>query len=107
MTNHSPDSLMPQISVAESLGDPQLIHWLSNLKLEQSVIDRIVLEEYTLDDLLNHVSKSDLKRFNLKGIENFHFLFLTALIARVTRFNRNLIFKRWNRIENLEIDFGI
>ncbi|KAK6633749.1 hypothetical protein RUM44_004356 [Polyplax serrata] len=65
-TVHSPDSLAPQISVTDTASDPEMVVWLSNLGLEQSVIDKVLLEEYTLDDL-NYINRSDLKRLNLKG----------------------------------------
>lgn len=67
IANHSPDGLVPQISVTEGPTDPVLAYWLSNIGLEQQVIDRIVMEEYTLNDILNDITKSDLERLNLKG----------------------------------------
>lgn len=69
MTNHSPEILLPQISISESggAGDPALTRWLLDLDLNQQTIDRINLEEYTLDDFLNHLTKADLRRLNLRG----------------------------------------
>lgn len=67
MTNHSPEILLPQISVSDSGGDPALAKWLLDLDLSQQTIDRILLEEYTLDDFLRHITKADLRRLNLKG----------------------------------------
>ncbi|KAL0280973.1 UNVERIFIED_CONTAM: hypothetical protein PYX00_002114 [Menopon gallinae] len=66
-TNHSPVSLLPQISVTDISTDPALVLWLTDLGLDQHTIDRIALEEYTLDDLLNHVTRADIRRMNLKG----------------------------------------
>ena len=69
MTNHSPDCcLVPQISTTENYNDPELSKWLSEVVgLEQNVVDKFLTEEYTLDDVLNQITRTDLKRLNLKG----------------------------------------
>ncbi|XP_059490906.1 mitogen-activated protein kinase kinase kinase 15 isoform X2 [Neocloeon triangulifer] len=66
----SADSGVPQINVSlNSPGviDQKLIDWANSLELDNITLEKIVWEEYTLDDLLYFVSRDDLKRLNLRG----------------------------------------
>ena len=47
--------------------DPALVKWLENLGLNTKSIDRIISEELTLEDVLDLMSRDDLKRLGLKA----------------------------------------
>ena len=47
--------------------DPALVKWLQNLGLNASSIDRIIGEDLTLSDVLELMSRDDLKRLGLKA----------------------------------------
>eukprot|EP00092_Neocalanus_flemingeri_P056406 GFUD01066862.1.p1 GENE.GFUD01066862.1~~GFUD01066862.1.p1 ORF type:complete len:1314 (-),score=252.38 GFUD01066862.1:291-4232(-) len=47
--------------------DPALVTWLQNLGLNNASIDRIVSEDLTLSDVLDLMSRDDLKRLGLKA----------------------------------------
>ena len=47
--------------------DPDLVKWLQNLGLNASSIDRIIGEDLTLSDVLELMSRDDLKRLGLKA----------------------------------------
>ncbi|KAM0736160.1 Mitogen-activated protein kinase kinase kinase 15 [Formica fusca] len=47
--------------------DMALVDWLRNLQVDDISIDRFLYEEYTLEDILCHVTRDDLRRLNLKG----------------------------------------
>ncbi|XP_012228060.1 mitogen-activated protein kinase kinase kinase 15 isoform X2 [Linepithema humile] len=47
--------------------DSDLVNWLRNLQIDETSIDRLVCEEYTLEDILHHVTRDDLRRLNLRG----------------------------------------
>jgi len=47
--------------------DPALITWLQNLGLNTTSIDRIVSEDLTLSDVLDLMTRDDLKRLGLKA----------------------------------------
>merc|ERR1719430_2491525 len=47
--------------------DPELVTWLENLGLNTSSIDRIVSEDLTLRDVLDLMSRDDLKRLGLRA----------------------------------------
>jgi len=51
----------------ETTRDPALVHWLQNLGLSKNAIDRIVNEDLTLNDVLDLMSRDDLKRLGLKA----------------------------------------
>ncbi|CAG5088317.1 Similar to MAP3K15: Mitogen-activated protein kinase kinase kinase 15 (Homo sapiens) [Cotesia congregata] len=63
--------LVPQISVTDhntpSNTDNKLVEWLQGLGIDDMSIERIIYEEYTLDDILNSISREDLRRIRLKG----------------------------------------
>ncbi|XP_011638279.1 mitogen-activated protein kinase kinase kinase 5 [Pogonomyrmex barbatus] len=44
-----------------------LVEWLQNLQVDETSIDRFLYEEYTLEDILCHVTREDLRRLNLRG----------------------------------------
>ncbi|KAH0948346.1 hypothetical protein HN011_009232 [Eciton burchellii] len=46
----------------KNLGD-----WLQNLQVDQETIDRFLYQEYTLEDILHHVTRDDLRRLKLRG----------------------------------------
>jgi mitogen-activated protein kinase kinase kinase 5 len=52
---------------SEATTDPALVKWLKNLGLNTSSIDRIVSEDLTLSDVLDLMSRDDLKRLGLKA----------------------------------------
>ena len=47
--------------------DPALVKWLQNLGLNTKSIDRIISEDLTLEDVLDLMSRDDLKRLGLKA----------------------------------------
>ncbi|XP_029659588.1 mitogen-activated protein kinase kinase kinase 15 isoform X1 [Formica exsecta] len=47
--------------------DMALVDWLRNLQVDDISIDRFLYEEYTLEDILCHVTRDDLRRLNLRG----------------------------------------
>jgi len=51
----------------EANKDPALVKWLQNLGLNTSSIDRIIREDLTLSDVLDLMSRDDLKRLGLKA----------------------------------------
>nr|CAD7399338.1 unnamed protein product [Timema cristinae] len=63
----SPVGLLPQISVTDSSADQGLVDWLQGLGLDQGSIERFVMEEYCHDDVLNYVTREDLRRLGLRG----------------------------------------
>jgi len=52
---------------SEATRDPALVQWLQNLGLNNNSIDRIVSEDLTLTDVLDLMSRDDLKRLGLKA----------------------------------------
>uniref|UniRef100_A0A4W5MWU9 mitogen-activated protein kinase kinase kinase n=1 Tax=Hucho hucho TaxID=62062 RepID=A0A4W5MWU9_9TELE len=50
-----------------SHGDPELIKWLRLHGADDDSMDRILTEDYTLDDLLQYVMRDDLKSLGLRG----------------------------------------
>uniref|UniRef100_A0A4W4HFD6 mitogen-activated protein kinase kinase kinase n=1 Tax=Electrophorus electricus TaxID=8005 RepID=A0A4W4HFD6_ELEEL len=48
-------------------GDPELHKWLQLHGADAVSIDRILAEEYTLDDILHYITRDDLKSLRLKG----------------------------------------
>lgn len=50
-----------------SIGSTALRNWLYNLHLDTTSIDRIIGEEFTLEDFLVYVTRSDLRALRLKG----------------------------------------
>ncbi|XP_019696307.1 mitogen-activated protein kinase kinase kinase 15 isoform X2 [Harpegnathos saltator] len=47
--------------------DTALIDWLRNLQIDEASIDRFLYEEYVLEDILDHITRDDLRRLNLRG----------------------------------------
>ncbi|XP_012267109.2 mitogen-activated protein kinase kinase kinase 15 isoform X2 [Athalia rosae] len=63
-------AFLPQISVTDhnvDSTDTRLTEWLQGLGVDASSVDRFLYEEYTLEDVLFHVSREDLRRLNLRG----------------------------------------
>ncbi|CDQ57492.1 unnamed protein product [Oncorhynchus mykiss] len=64
---------MPTLSVSQrskstmSHGDPKLIKWLKLQGADDDSMDRILTEDYTLEDLLHYVTRDDLKSLRLRG----------------------------------------
>ncbi|CAL8316277.1 unnamed protein product [Boreogadus saida] len=52
---------------AETPQDPELSGWLGDHGADQEAIERLVQEEYTLDDILHNVTRDDLKCLRLRG----------------------------------------
>uniref|UniRef100_A0A3Q4GKK3 mitogen-activated protein kinase kinase kinase n=1 Tax=Neolamprologus brichardi TaxID=32507 RepID=A0A3Q4GKK3_NEOBR len=52
---------------AERRDDPELTSWLTRYGADQDAIDRILNEEYTLNDILHDVTRDDLKSLRLRG----------------------------------------
>ncbi|XP_076294931.1 apoptotic signal-regulating kinase 1 isoform X4 [Lasioglossum baleicum] len=50
-----------------SITDDDLVCWLQNLHIDEASIERITYEQYTLNDILNHVTHDDIRRLNLRG----------------------------------------
>ncbi|XP_025267916.1 mitogen-activated protein kinase kinase kinase 15 isoform X3 [Camponotus floridanus] len=44
-----------------------LVDWLRDLQVDDTSIDKFLYEEYTLEDILYHVTRDDLRRLNLRG----------------------------------------
>ncbi|XP_072745600.1 mitogen-activated protein kinase kinase kinase 15 isoform X2 [Anoplolepis gracilipes] len=47
--------------------DMALVDWLRNLQIDDTSIDRFLYEEYTLEDILCHITRDDLRKLNLRG----------------------------------------
>uniref|UniRef100_A0ACB8FHS0 Uncharacterized protein n=1 Tax=Sphaerodactylus townsendi TaxID=933632 RepID=A0ACB8FHS0_9SAUR len=54
-------------STLEHNVDQDLITWLTQQKADSDAIERFVQEDYTLDDILNHITKDDLRSLRLRG----------------------------------------
>ncbi|XP_046837882.1 mitogen-activated protein kinase kinase kinase 15 isoform X1 [Vespa crabro] len=50
-----------------SYKDGALINWLQDLQIDEVSIDRFMYEEYTLEDVLNYLTRDDIRRLNLRG----------------------------------------
>ncbi|XP_073978068.1 apoptotic signal-regulating kinase 1 isoform X2 [Rhodnius prolixus] len=61
------NNILPEINVTDSNTDVNLVKWLQSLHLDQQSVDKFLMEEYCLDDILHYVSRDDLKRMNLRG----------------------------------------
>jgi mitogen-activated protein kinase kinase kinase 5 len=47
--------------------DPELVKWLTTLECDQDTINRLLAERFSKRQLLNSVTREDLRRANLKG----------------------------------------
>ncbi|XP_076758586.1 apoptotic signal-regulating kinase 1 isoform X2 [Xylocopa sonorina] len=47
--------------------DQTLVEWLQNLRIDETSIERILYEQYTLENILNHITRYDIRRLNLRG----------------------------------------
>ncbi|KAM3602865.1 uncharacterized protein V6R79_012240 [Siganus canaliculatus] len=54
-------------SPSQTREDPELTSWLRLYGADQEAIDRILNEEYTLNDILHDVTRDDLKSLRLRG----------------------------------------
>ncbi|XP_023231732.1 mitogen-activated protein kinase kinase kinase 5-like [Centruroides sculpturatus] len=60
--------LIPSVTVSgENSGDEELTDWLRSLSLDEDSIIKFIEEDYTKDDVLNLMSREDLRRLGLKG----------------------------------------
>ncbi|XP_039277638.1 mitogen-activated protein kinase kinase kinase 15 isoform X1 [Nilaparvata lugens] len=69
-SRNSPEStnqIPPQINVTDSSSDNKLVEWLQNIGLDQRSIDKFLLEEYCLEDILYYVNREDIRRLRLRG----------------------------------------
>ncbi|XP_044744016.1 mitogen-activated protein kinase kinase kinase 15 isoform X2 [Chrysoperla carnea] len=57
-----PRNVIPSVTV-----DPRLMQWLQGLGLDVNSINKILDEQYCLEDLLYYVSRGDIRRINLRG----------------------------------------
>lgn len=56
-----PRNVIPSVTV-----DPRLMQWLQGLGLDVNSINKILDEQYCLEDLLYYVSRGDIRRINLR-----------------------------------------
>ncbi|XP_012153342.1 apoptotic signal-regulating kinase 1 isoform X3 [Megachile rotundata] len=54
-------------SSTDPYADQALVEWLQSLQIDEATIERFMYEQYTLDDVLNHISRDDIRRLNLRG----------------------------------------
>ena len=54
-------------SESVSCTDQALVEWLQDLQIDEASIERFMYEQYTLDDVLCHVTRDDIRRLNLRG----------------------------------------
>ncbi|XP_076165504.1 apoptotic signal-regulating kinase 1 isoform X1 [Ptiloglossa arizonensis] len=54
-------------SDAVSYTDQAFVEWLQNLQIDDASIERFMYEQYTLEDILCHVTRDDIRRLNLRG----------------------------------------
>ncbi|XP_076165506.1 apoptotic signal-regulating kinase 1 isoform X3 [Ptiloglossa arizonensis] len=52
-------------SDAVSYTDQAFVEWLQNLQIDDASIERFMYEQYTLEDILCHVTRDDIRRLNL------------------------------------------
>ncbi|XP_075217555.1 apoptotic signal-regulating kinase 1 isoform X2 [Lycorma delicatula] len=57
----------PHISVTDSSADAKLIEWLQGTGLDQPSIDKFLVEEYCLEDILHFVNRDDIRKLGLRG----------------------------------------
>ncbi|XP_072288424.1 mitogen-activated protein kinase kinase kinase 15-like, partial [Eucyclogobius newberryi] len=64
-----PDITLPSIFhiPADFEPDKELTDWLKEQGADPNTIDKFVLEEYTLADILNDITRDDLRCLNLRG----------------------------------------
>jgi mitogen-activated protein kinase kinase kinase 5 len=63
----SRETVQRQSGVVDQQPDPELVEWLEVLKLNQDSMDRILNEDLTLNDMLELMSREDLKGLGLKA----------------------------------------
>ncbi|XP_062323858.1 mitogen-activated protein kinase kinase kinase 5 isoform X1 [Osmerus eperlanus] len=66
-TPASPGQKQTQTQRPDRSGDPELAKWLRLHGADDHSVDRILTEEYTLDDILHYVTREDLKCLGLRG----------------------------------------
>nr|XP_034972406.1 mitogen-activated protein kinase kinase kinase 15 isoform X3 [Zootoca vivipara] len=59
--------IQPPPSALQHCVDQELVLWLKQQKADSDTIDRFVQEDYTLSDVLNHITKDDLRFLRLRG----------------------------------------
>ncbi|ROI57999.1 Mitogen-activated protein kinase kinase kinase 5 [Anabarilius grahami] len=58
---------------SERDGDPELLEWLNLHGADADSIQRIIAEDYSLDDILHYVTRDDLKTLRLRCVNNILF----------------------------------
>ncbi|XP_061483240.1 mitogen-activated protein kinase kinase kinase 15 isoform X3 [Rhineura floridana] len=59
--------IQPPPSALEHSVDQELVKWLKQQKADSDAIDKFVQEDYTLSDILNNITKDDLRFLRLRG----------------------------------------
>ncbi|XP_063226712.1 mitogen-activated protein kinase kinase kinase 15 isoform X2 [Bacillus rossius redtenbacheri] len=95
----SPVGLLPQISVTDSSADPALLEWLQGLSLDQGSVERFLMEEYTLNDVLLFVTREDLRRMGLRGGVELK-VWRAVAKARQDRHARET--NHWNHVDQVD-----
>lgn len=62
-----PAHFMSTSSSFEREGDQELLEWLKHHGADADSIERIISEDYSLDDILHYVTRDDLKSLRLRG----------------------------------------
>lgn len=70
-----------EASVSRTAGDRELVTWLQSLAIDERSVDRFLGEDLTLNDVLELMSRDDLKRLGLKV------MLLRSLIISLLTFN--------------------
>lgn len=65
--SQSPETPSTPSVVINEPPDEALVNWLRECRVDQESIERIIDEQYSLDDLLEYVSLEDLHNLQLKG----------------------------------------
>ena len=64
-----------KMEVSRSSGDQNLVSWLKDLAIDDRSVDVFINEDLTLNDILELMSRDDLKRLGLKVINNVENIF--------------------------------
>ncbi|XP_067945661.1 mitogen-activated protein kinase kinase kinase 15-like isoform X2 [Watersipora subatra] len=58
---------IPHLSLQQPTADSKLVKWLESLNCDRTTISRFATEEYTFSDVMELISREDLRRMNLRG----------------------------------------
>ncbi|KZC13059.1 Mitogen-activated protein kinase kinase kinase 15, partial [Dufourea novaeangliae] len=68
VSNQPPPTIVSDMSSDTiSCTDEALVEWLQNLQIDEMSIERFIYEQYTLEDILCHITRDDIRRLNLRG----------------------------------------